>query len=317
MRPPAAGTPSVKHLYVENPASDALVPKGPRLYIIEEITRFTANARWNLASPPTPTKGSESMQSNEAGNVALRVEALCKDYVLKGETVQALRGVTFEVQDGEYMAIMGPSGSGKSTLLNLLGCLDRPTGGEYHLGDQNVAELNDDQLSHVRASKIGFVFQSYNLISQLTVLENIEVPLHYQGKISPDTRQLCAEFADMVGLADRLNHRPSELSGGQQQRVAIARSLVNDPFFILADEATGNLDSKTTDEILSLFDKLNDGGKTIIMITHEDEVASRTKRTLKLRDGQIESDQRSRDVSARSVPKSKDANPGANSSLST
>ena len=225
---------------------------------------------------------------------ALRVEDLSKVYFLKGETVYALRGVSFEVSVGEYMAVMGPSGSGKSTLLNLLGCLDRPTAGGYYLGDQNVAELNDDELSDVRATSIGFVFQSYNLIPQLTVIENIEVPLQYQGRLSAETRERCAELAAMVGLGDRLNHRPTELSGGQQQRVAIARSLVNDPYFILADEATGNLDSKTTDEILTLFARLNEEGKTIIMITHEDEVAARTKRVLRLRDGVIESDVRNR-----------------------
>jgi putative ABC transport system ATP-binding protein len=211
---------------------------------------------------------------------------------MKGETVQALRGVTFDVTDGDYMAVMGPSGSGKSTLLNLLGCLDRPTAGEYFLGDQNVADLDDDSLSEVRASKIGFVFQSYNLIPQLTVIENIEVPLQYQGKMDAETRERCCELAAMVGLGDRLKHRPAELSGGQQQRVAIARSLANDPYFVLADEATGNLDSKTTDEILLIFEKLNDAGKTIVIITHEDEVSVRTKRILRLRDGLIESDER-------------------------
>ena len=224
--------------------------------------------------------------------LALSVRELRKDYVLKGETVHALRGVTFEVNSGDYMAVMGPSGSGKSTLLNLLGCLDRPTAGEYYLGPQNVADLDDDELSEVRASSIGFVFQSYNLIPQLTVIENIEVPLQYQGKLSAESRDLCIQLAEMVGLSDRLNHRPTELSGGQQQRVAIARSLVNDPYFILADEATGNLDSKTTDEILLLFEKLNHQGKTIIMITHEDEVAARTRRVLRLRDGLIEFDKR-------------------------
>ena len=224
--------------------------------------------------------------------LALSVRELRKDYVLKGETVHALRGVTFEVNSGDYMAVMGPSGSGKSTLLNLLGCLDRPTAGDYYLGPQNVADLDDDELSEVRASSIGFVFQSYNLIPQLTVIENIEVPLQYQGKLSAESRDLCIQLAEMVGLIDRLNHRPTELSGGQQQRVAIARSLVNDPYFILADEATGNLDSKTTDEILLLFERLNHQGKTIIMITHEDEVAARTRRVLRLRDGLIEFDKR-------------------------
>ena len=223
---------------------------------------------------------------------ALRVENLCKDYVLKGETVRALRGVTFDVADGEYMAVMGPSGSGKSTLLNLLGCLDRPTAGQYYLGNRNVADLDDDELSEVRASHIGFVFQSYNLIPQLTVLQNIEVPLQYQGKLTAETRQRCRDLAAMVGLGDRLRHRPAELSGGQQQRVAIARSLANDPYFILADEATGNLDSKTTEDILSVFDQLNQNGKTIIIITHEDEVAARVRRVLKLQDGLIQSDER-------------------------
>ena len=226
---------------------------------------------------------------------ALQVKDLTKDYPLKGETVRALRGVSFDVEQGEYIAVMGPSGSGKSTLLNLLGCLDKPTNGAYYLGDQNVAELDDDQLSEVRASRIGFVFQSYNLIPQLTVLENIDVPLHYQGVLGTESRDLCESLAKRVGLADRLNHRPTELSGGQQQRVAIARSLANDPFFILADEATGNLDSKTTDEILQLFEELNRDGKTIIMITHEDEVAAHTKRVIRLRDGVIESDEVNRE----------------------
>ena len=219
---------------------------------------------------------------------AAQARDLTKTYFLKGETVRALRGVSFTVPQGDYVAVMGPSGSGKSTLLNLLGCLDRPTAGQLMLGDRDVAQLSDDQLSDVRAGDIGFVFQSYNLIAQLTVIENVEVPLHYQGVLDRNARQRCRELAEMVGLGDRLNHRPSQLSGGQQQRVAIARSLANDPVFILADEPTGNLDSVTTEEILRLLERLNsEAGKTIIMVTHEDEVSAHAKRIIRLRDGQI------------------------------
>lgn len=225
---------------------------------------------------------------------AFRVENLHRTYYMKGETVHALRGVSFDVRNGEYIAIMGPSGSGKSTLLNVLGCLDRPTQGKYLLAGQDVAQINDYQLSRIRGQRIGFVFQSYNLLQQLNVVENIKVPLQYQGLIGRDANAKCRELAELVGLGSRLYHRPTELSGGQQQRVAIARSLVNDPYFVLADEATGNLDSKTTEEVLDLFESLNKNGKTIVMITHEDEVAERAKRVIRLRDGMIESDELNR-----------------------
>ncbi|MEO8496318.1 MAG: ABC transporter ATP-binding protein [Planctomycetota bacterium] len=227
--------------------------------------------------------------------LAAKLENLTKHYVLKSETVRALRGVSFDVPEGDYVAIMGPSGSGKSTLLNLLGCLDRPTSGSMFLGDANVAKMNDNQLSYTRATRIGFVFQSYNLIQQLTVVENIEVPLYYQGRLSKSDRARCLELAAMVGLQDRLGHRPAQLSGGQQQRVAIARSLVNDPYFILADEPTGNLDTVTTEEILRLFENLNQLGKTIILVTHEDEVSAHAKRIIRLRDGLVQSDERTQE----------------------
>src|SRR5438132_13639735 len=199
-----------------------------------------------------------------------RVVDLVKNYYLESVVVQALQGVTLSVEEGGLVALMGPSGSGKPTLLNLLGCLDRPTSGKYFLGDEDVSQMDDDQLSEVRSRYIGFIFQSYNLLPQYTVVENIEIPLLYQGcRLTDQTRQRCVALAEMVGLGDRLDHRPTQLSGGQQQRVAIARALVNDPHVILADEPTGNLDSHTSDEIMQLLCELNEGGKTIVMVTHE------------------------------------------------
>jgi len=224
--------------------------------------------------------------------LAVSVSDLCKDYVLSGETIHALRGVSFDVPEGDFISIMGPSGSGKSTLLNLLGCLDRPTTGRFLLSDVDVSQMTDNRLAEIRATRIGFIFQSYNLLPALTVIENIQVPLYYSYRINATTTRRCRELAEMVGLGQRLNHRPTQLSGGQQQRVAIARSLVNDPQFILADEPTGNLDTRTSDEIMETLTTLNKTGKTIIMVTHENDIAAWAQRVVRLRDGIIESDER-------------------------
>jgi ABC-type lipoprotein export system ATPase subunit/ABC-type lipoprotein release transport system permease subunit len=222
-----------------------------------------------------------------------RVQGLIKNYNMEEVTVHALAGVTLDFEEGDFIALMGPSGSGKSTLLNLLGCLDRSSGGSYFLGGQDVAHIDDDQLSEVRNRYLGFIFQSYNLLPQYTVVENIEIPLLYQGRPrTAETRRRSIALAEMVGLGTRLGHRPTQLSGGQQQRVAIARALVNDPSVILADEPTGNLDSHTSDEIMALLRALNDAGKTIIMVTHENDVAAWARRVVRLRDGRIESDVR-------------------------
>jgi len=218
------------------------------------------------------------------------VRDLVKTYKMGPVQVHALRGVSLAIQRGEYVAIMGPSGSGKSTFLNILGCLDTPTAGAYFLGGEDVARLSDPELSDVRCRRLGFIFQSYNLIQQLSVVENIEVPLFYQGWSARDSYRRAAAIAHLVGLGNRLHHRPAELSGGQQQRVAIARAMANDPLIILADEPTGNLDSSTGREILALLESLNAQGKTIIMVTHDREVAARAKRIVRFADGQIVDD---------------------------
>ncbi len=223
--------------------------------------------------------------------VLIHLEELWKVYPV-GPGVAALRGVDLAIEAGEYVAIMGPSGSGKSTMLNLLGCLDRPTRGRYWLGGQDVSGMSDDQLSDVRNRRIGFIFQSFNLISQMTLVENIEVPLFYQGIPRRLRRSRGMELAAMVGLGERMDHRPSELSGGQQQRAAIARSLANDPLVLLADEPTGNLDSQTSQEILALFDDLHRRGRTLILVTHDEGVAAHTHRVIRLRDGLVDSDRR-------------------------
>jgi putative ABC transport system ATP-binding protein len=217
----------------------------------------------------------------------LVMERLCKSYELGTMELKVLRDIALMINNGDYVAIMGPSGSGKSTLLNMIGCLDRPTSGDYWLGGQNVSLLDDDQLSLIRGARIGFIFQSFNLINQLNVVENIEVPMYYQGYSEHESVERAIELAKMVGLGDRLDHRPSELSGGQQQRVAIARSLANDPLIILADEPTGNLDSESGSEILKILVDLHLQGKTLIVVTHDEGIAENADRIVEIFDGRI------------------------------
>ncbi len=224
--------------------------------------------------------------------VIASVQELVKDYRKPGSevNVRALRGVDLDFKEGESVAICGQSGSGKSTLMNVLGCLDRPTSGQYLLGGVDVSRMGDDELSDIRGQRIGFVFQSFNLIAQLTILENLEIPLFYQGCPPGERRRRARELIDLVGLGDRGHHRPNELSGGQQQRAAIARALINEPLILLADEPTGNLDTATGEMILAIFDRLHDEGKTIVMVTHEATVAARCDRQITLRDGMIVED---------------------------
>lgn len=217
----------------------------------------------------------------------VELKSAVKEYVNGSLRVTAMRGIDLRINQGEYVVIMGSSGSGKSTCLNVLGCLDRLTEGRYLLGGEDVSRLNDDELSEIRSKRLGFIFQSYNLIPQLNVLENIEVPLFYQGASEAEARVTAERLAKRMGLSGRLMHKPMELSGGQQQRVAIARSLVCDPILMLADEPTGNLDSQTGQEILELIDELHAEGKTIVMVTHDDEIAHRAQRVVRFRDGNI------------------------------
>ncbi|PCJ23697.1 MAG: ABC transporter [SAR86 cluster bacterium] len=215
-----------------------------------------------------------------------------KTYYMGALSVEVLHGISLDFYHGDYISIMGPSGCGKSTLMNILGCLDQPTTGKYFLGDEDTSLMEDDELSSIRGARLGFIFQSYNLIQQLNVLENIEMPLFYQGYSETDSHEIAMGLVQRVGLEDRVDHKPFELSGGQQQRVAIARALAVDPLIILADEPTGNLDTKSGAEILNLFDELHQQGKTLIMVTHSDELAERSQRWVRLRDGLVESDER-------------------------
>lgn len=227
----------------------------------------------------------------------LSIRHLRRDFKMGDEIVHALRGVSFDVHAGEFLTIMGTSGSGKSTMLNILGCMDKPTAGEYILDGEHIEKLKTESLATIRSRKLGFVFQSYNLLSRTTAVENVELPLLYNSKIPADERRERAVNAlKRVGLERRLNHLPNQLSGGQQQRVAIARALVNDPVIILADEATGNLDTRTSYEIMEIFQELNSRGKTIVFVTHEPDIATFSSRTLVLRDGQIKRDSRNENI---------------------
>jgi putative ABC transport system ATP-binding protein len=225
-----------------------------------------------------------------AGALVIEIEGVTKLYQMGEETIHALRGVSLRIHRNEYLAIMGPSGSGKSTMMNMLGCLDTPTSGRYEFNRKNVATMTDDELAAIRNREIGFVFQTFNLLPRADALRNVELPLIYAGIPAHERRERARQALEHVGLGDRVHHRPNELSGGQRQRVAIARALVNSPSIILADEPTGNLDSRTGEEIMALFETLYEQGNTIIVVTHEEDIAAHARRIVRLRDGLIESD---------------------------
>lgn len=223
-------------------------------------------------------------------NPLIKITKITRDFVLGNEIVNVLKGIDLEINKGEYVALMGPSGSGKSTLMNLLGCLDTPTSGTYILNGKDVSEMHDDDLAEIRNKEIGFVFQTFNLLPRTTALDNVALPMIYAGFSKSERKARAEEVLNQVGLADRMDHQPNQLSGGQRQRVAVARALVNKPSIILADEPTGNLDSKTSEEIMKLFGDIHKAGNTVIIVTHEEEIASYAHRIIRLRDGLIESD---------------------------
>src|SRR5678816_1331215 len=255
-----------------------------------EIAKETQPLESSLTAPQAPS------------DAMIRTKDLWKTYVMGDEEIHALRGVTFEILRGEYVAIIGPSGSGKSTLMNMIGCLDTPSQGEYWLNGKLVSQMDDDELAHIRNKEIGFVFQTFNLLPRATALHNVELPLIYNGTPAAERIEKAKRALESVELGSRMTHKPNELSGGQRQRVAIARALVNNPSILLADEPTGNLDSKTGAEIMALFARLHQAGNTIVLVTHEADIAAFAHRTIHLRDGQVEKDVRDRRPEPRPVP---------------
>jgi putative ABC transport system ATP-binding protein len=241
---------------------------------------------------PQPEASAYWEYSAPQDGIIILAQDLWKTYDMEAVSVNALSGVSFSIRRGEYVAIMGPSGSGKSTLMNLIGCLDTPTSGQYWLNGRLVSELTDDELAYIRNKEIGFVFQTFNLLPRATALHNVELPLIYNGTPPAERRARAEEALRMVELGDRMDHRPNQLSGGQRQRVAIARALINNPSIILADEPTGNLDSATGDEIMNLFDRLHESGNTIVLVTHEHDIAARAHRIIHIRDGKIDRDEK-------------------------